>query len=59
MYINMPFLGMHHLTYLPGKDKRGKKKTAMRKKKRTTTSTIAACVSVSLSTSYENTFSKF
>lgn len=35
MYINMPFLGMHHLTYLPGKDKRAKKKTAMRKKKTT------------------------
>lgn len=55
MYINMPFLGMYHLTHLPGKDKRAKKKkTAMRKK----TSTTEVCVAVSPSTSYENTFSK-
>lgn len=35
MYRNVPFLGMHQLTHLPGKDKTAKKKkkqTAMRKK---------------------------
>lgn len=32
MYINVPFLGMHHLTHLPGKDKRAKKKNSHEKK---------------------------
>lgn len=36
MYRNVPFLGMHQLTHLPGKDKRAKKKTkTIHEKKKT------------------------
>lgn len=58
-YRNVPFLGMHQLIHLPGKDKRAKKKPKTIHEKKKPPSTTEACVAVSPSRSYENTFSKF